>query len=413
MPNERIDMSDWIIHFVHKRNPVNEAVWFDQEGNGFPIPMHVDENKAGRFDLWDIKDEELQLEPDAPAMSVLLKILDDGFIRTGWSMRNDRATIYGPRAACCFTEMPLHALLHYARSRGNEEMVDVYGIALRKNELFRAGARPVIYGLSGEFKAHGEQWPRHLDPACGISEDEQYRFVSMNLSEDRPIDWSHEREWRWSDVHDRVSCPGLPVWNSESNELFSSAIIIVRRQNEVEDVLDKLKLMRDAGSDGYENPYLMSVIEGTRVLAIEDALANADHLKATTLRLDDLPTHELEKVVVPVPTNDLIEQVLAALDEAEQAAETAAHKWRETSNGRDVFGFAYLMIDSPRSAVLQALLKLNRVTALGNRGYHVTKIGGSGSTHLLGEAEAAVEAAKTVLSSHFGEIDWYLRTVWD
>lgn len=413
MPETRIDMSDWIIHFVHQRNPENEAVLYDQEGNGIPIPMHVDEQKAGRFDLWEIKDKEMQLEPDAPAMSVLLRILDDGFIRAGWSMRNSRATIYGPRAACCFTEMPLYALLHYARSRGNGERVDVYGVALRKDELFRAGARPVIYGLSGLFKAHGDQWPRYLDRECGISEDEQYRFVAMNLAEDRPIDWSHEREWRWSDVRDQVGCPGLPVWHRDSAVSLSGATVIVRTKDEAEAVLDKLKLMRDARSDGYDNPYRMGTVGGTRVLAIDDALGDAGHLKATTLRLDDLPTYELKEVVVPVPSDDLVKQVRAVLEEAGQAADDAALKWRENSAGLDVFGFAYLMVDAPRSPVLQALLKLGRVEAWGTRGYHVTQIGGSGNTHLLGEAEAAVEAAKAVLSSHFGEICWYVRSVWD
>jgi hypothetical protein len=171
--------------------------------------------------------------------------------------------------------------------------------------------------------------------------------------------------------------------------------------------------MRDAGSDGYDNPYRMDVIEGTRVLAIEDALADAGHLKATTLRLDDLPTHELKAVVVPVPSDELMEQVRVVLEEAGQDADDAALKWRENSDGRDVFGFAYLMVDAPRSEVLQALLKLGRAEAWGNRGYRVTQIGGSGTTHLLGEAEAAAEAAKAVLSSHFENICWYVRSVWD
>jgi hypothetical protein len=178
-------------------------------------------------------------------------------------------------------------------------------------------------------------------------------------------------------------------------------------------VLDKLKLMRDAGSDGYDNPYRLEVIKGTRVLAIEDALADAGHLKAMTLRLDDLPTHELKEVVVPVPDNDLVERVRAVLDEAGQAADAASLKWRATSDGRDVFGFAYLMVDAPRSPVLQALLKLGRAEAWGNRGYRVMEIAGSGTTHLLGEAEAAADAAKAVLSSHFEDICWYVRSVWD
>jgi hypothetical protein len=52
--------------------------------------------------------------------------------------RNGRPTIYGPRAACCFTEMPLYALLHYASARADSAVVDYDGVALLKSELFAA-----------------------------------------------------------------------------------------------------------------------------------------------------------------------------------------------------------------------------------------------------------------------------------
>src|SRR6266480_2269584 len=48
--------------------------------------------------------------------------------------RKKRATIYGPRSAVCFTEMPLSSLLDYAEQRANENAVQTIGVALRKTE---------------------------------------------------------------------------------------------------------------------------------------------------------------------------------------------------------------------------------------------------------------------------------------
>ena len=85
-------------------------------------------------------------------------------------------TIYGPRAAVCFTEMPLFALEQYAEQRGKDS-VEKYAVGVLKRELFAAGWRPVIYGLGGKHMERRPQgtnfggWPRYLDPSCGLGED--------------------------------------------------------------------------------------------------------------------------------------------------------------------------------------------------------------------------------------------------
>lgn len=146
---QRRDLSEWLIHFVHDRNPDNDPLtrWWEQDSYRYPIAF--DEKEAPIYTHWPEQDETEPLAPDADAMRVLSKIVDDGHIRAGWSFRGRRPTIYGPRAAVCFTEMPLYAFLAYAKDRADERHVHTYGIALPKRELFRAGARPVIYGLSG------------------------------------------------------------------------------------------------------------------------------------------------------------------------------------------------------------------------------------------------------------------------
>jgi hypothetical protein len=179
--------------------------------------------------------------------------------------------------------MPLYALLDYTRARGDLASVDRYGIALLKRELFVAGARPVIYGLSRQHQESNIKcWPRMLHDSCGISEDEQYRYVAMNL------------------------------------------------KNEV--------------------------------------------------------------------------------------AEEGAKQWRETHGRGDVFGFAYLMVDGSRTEVVEALLQLNEVNEIAcsdGLGYRMANIGGSYETHLLGEAEAGVMAAKTYLERELSGTVFRMRTVWD
>ena len=155
MGSVREDLSEWALHFVHDHNPDAEPTddEIDYEFNG-GLPYHESKEVNDRFEAWRISDQYFPSGPDADALQVLLKIITDGHIRASWAFRNNRPTIYGPRAAVCFTEMPLYALLDYASHRGRS-VVAPYAIGLRKQELFRAGARPVIYGLTGNHVENG------------------------------------------------------------------------------------------------------------------------------------------------------------------------------------------------------------------------------------------------------------------
>ncbi|HTS18033.1 MAG TPA: hypothetical protein VMP11_10710 [Verrucomicrobiae bacterium] len=406
----RTDMSDWVIHFVHRKNPDNDAVIYDKQGDGDYIPFHADLERSSHFDLWRIKDEEQELSFEADAFSVLLRIIDDGHIRAGWSMRGGQPTIYGPRPACCFTEMPLYALLNYARERSDNQAVDVYGVAILKSELFEAGGRPVIYGLSGihrEIPAK-ERWPRMLHSSCGIAESEQYRYVAMNLGSDRRIDWSHEREWRWADVQDRCDCPGLSVWLQDDAVRFSRAVVIVRTRDEAERVLDEIAQRIDAKSHNYDYQYNRVALQSTRVLVLDEALKEAGRSEFT-LRLDDMPLQELKVAVPVVPDTATVERVRAALEKAKIAADDAA-----TSNPHrgDVFGFAYLKVDDSRSPIVQAMLRLKEVEPIGGIGYRLSNIGRK-ATGTLGQAEAAMEAAQAVLEKELPGTQFSIRTIWD
>ena len=112
MNTSREDLSEWAVHFVHDYNaesePDDSTIDFDHY-DGFPY--HRDKKINDRFDSWSISDEYYPIDPDPDALQVLLKIITDGHIRASWAFRNGRPTVYGPRAAVCFTEpyAPLRA----------------------------------------------------------------------------------------------------------------------------------------------------------------------------------------------------------------------------------------------------------------------------------------------------------------
>ena len=157
---QRLDLTEWIIHFVHDRKPMDNPIGlyedyilcseeFEQETldntrilteEDFRLPDYYDEHGKGHFIHNMYMENEYEIEEDAPGYDVLKKILHDGFIHSSWSLRNLAPSIYGPKSAVCFTEMPLYALLDYAKVRGEKSgYVGSYGIAFRRNELFAAG----------------------------------------------------------------------------------------------------------------------------------------------------------------------------------------------------------------------------------------------------------------------------------
>lgn len=138
------------------------------------------------------------------ALQVLAKILTEGILRPDFSELGrgftvkDRRTIYGPDPAVCFTEQPLVDFATYARVRPGA--IHPYGVLIHKHDVYAAGGLPVIYGLENVLYEKDNNHDFDLD--CRIlTQDclpyhEQYRYVTF--APQNGIDWSHEREWRWS-----------------------------------------------------------------------------------------------------------------------------------------------------------------------------------------------------------------------
>ena len=419
----RSDLTDWVMHFVHARNLDNEPEEAPKEYNQYHgFPYHENKDLNSRFDSWGIVDKETDLDPSAEAFNVLLKIIRDGHIRSSWAFRNNRPTIYGPRAAVCFTEMPLYALCQYAKERSKKD-VETYAIGVRKRELFTAGGRPVIYGLSGkhEESVFNERWPRKLAPSCGIAEKEQFRYVSMSLDTQKRIDWSHEREWRWVDHEDQCSCPGLPIWLAEEPISFQSTFIVVQTSSEVERVLNLLKELYDAGSNNYTYPFSKLTLRQTSVVALDRLNERSGDIQVQALRLDDIPKSETENFNQPEVSPEFTRKVNSVLEEARKAADVAAEAFlltaQRTEDGHvaDVVGSAHVMVRDAQSPLISALLELQCISSYPGVGHVVTGVRGFGwrGEQALSVAEAAAKAAKEVFEKHFPNNTFSIRTLWD
>jgi hypothetical protein len=134
-------------------------------------------------------------EDNLEAFEVLKMILHDGFFKatfapyTTYSTAETRRAVRGPKRAVCFTEQPLGFFWKSVEtSRSFKERYTAFAVAIRKDELFNYGGRPVIYA--------GEETLRELP--LGL----QYLWVHYNPtaiwdpSREHEVDFTHEREWR-------------------------------------------------------------------------------------------------------------------------------------------------------------------------------------------------------------------------
>ncbi len=109
----------------------------------------------------------------------LIKIL-----RTG-TMRGSTRTgfIKGSTPAVCFMDVPFHALKAVCTPE-NADRYEPYGVVVTKRTAYEKGARPVLYLSTREQD--------RLD----VPEDELWRVVKLEVSEEGWVSWLHEREWR-------------------------------------------------------------------------------------------------------------------------------------------------------------------------------------------------------------------------
>ncbi len=384
--SNRYDLSKWIIHFIHKRKPEDnpgdlaEIARLEGYCGEVRCPDYYDRDGQGVYLLSEYDENEYKIDGEAESFEVLMKILHDGFIHSGWSFRDYNPTIYGPRSAVCFTEMPLYALAEYVRRRGRSGYVGNVAIAFKRSELFEAGARQVIYGLSGEHKekdySAGDIYQgRALDESCGIGLNEQYRYVATSLHSDpnrKSIDWTHEREWRWA-----LPCydsdwyvPGLPFLLNDYPDWFSEVLVIVETSDQKKDVLEYLKSLHDSEGNNMGFSYDKAKIDRVKVVSLEEI----NNSGRTVLRIEDISQTEkstFPRIQVSDETKQRVEQ---AIKESERIALEELKKFiaenPQYDSNRSLAGFAWVCT-SVISEITEAFVVLGKAATFGDGVYQL------------------------------------------
>lgn len=374
----RHDITDWIIHFVHDRNPENDPMEFSMDFETFdylPFPDNFTYDGKPIYLTDEHEESDYGLEPDAPALSVLMKILHDGYIRAGWSFRKMNPTIYGPKSAVCFTEMPLYGLIEYAKIRNDKNLTQQYGIAFLRKELFVAGARPVIYGLSGKhFEAdksdkYFSKGLRNLSSKCGIGLKEQYRYVYTNFGAKKNIDWTHEREWRWSDLEDEFYFPGMPFYADNHRIKFSKIVVLVKTKDEVKRVIDQLQNLYHSKGTNYGREYDLDLIRKTYVLALDELKGFTPN--DTMAKIEDLPINTIPKIEKINVSKELLEKVKVVINEAAEIFYTKTGEYVKKHGDSYPCGRANIVCWDSNSEITQALIDLEFASTYADGYYHI------------------------------------------
>ncbi|MGE1152107.1 hypothetical protein [Pseudomonas kitaguniensis] len=407
MDLRRHDQTDWLIHFVRDRNPEQD---FPGEGE------RESEHHIGG-----------ELDHNAEAFEVLKTIIRLGGIKPGYSFRKGRTTIYGGQPAVCATEMPLHAFTTYARERAHAGNVSAYGIAFLKSEFFAAGGRPAIYGLSTENVTYS-----HNSKKCRIMDDsvlpprEQYRYVAHNPKQKvRPIDWSHEREWRWvsqdaeldeiwmKDYDGAVGqVSALPIFKgSLKGRSFTKVCILVWSNEEAESIRKLLTGIYLSGHNNYDTPFDNKLIEKSRIIVLDDVVSAVEEGREINAQtIEGLEQAKLLQpiTIAPAPAN-ASKLVAKAFNAAQKAAKIADVAY--TANYGDYFsgfGFAHITTADTTAPIVQYLLAVGKASGPFDGEVRI-KVPGTMGSRDLDRAEVVNTVIATVLSEKFG-INVYVVT---
>ncbi len=405
MDLKRHDHTDWLIHFVRNRNSAQD----------FP-------GQSERESEHHIGGE---LERDAKAFEVLKAIIRLGGIKPGYSFRKGRTTIYGGKPAVCATEMPLHAFATYARERASAGNVSAYGIAFLKSEFFAAGGRPAIYGLSTENVTYSQntETRRIMDDSV-LPKREQYRYVAHNPKHaTRPIDWSHEREWRWVSQDPDLDevwmkdydgalgpVPALPIFKGNlEGRSFSKVCILVWSNKEAESIRRLLTGIYLSGHNNYDTPFDRKLIQRARIIVLDDVVNAVEKDRAIDAQtIEGLEEAKLlQPITIAAPPANASKIVAHAFSAAEKAAKTADAKYTAKHGGYiSGYGYAHITTTDTTDPIVQHLLSTGQASGPFDGEVRINVPGATGSRD-LDRAEAVNTAIADVLGKKLG-IDVYI-----
>lgn len=347
----------------------------------------------------------------------------------GHSFRKGRTTIYGGRPAVCATEMPLHAFATYARERAKAGNVSAYGISFLKSEFYAAGGRPAIYGLStDDIKYIRNDTTSRIIHEAILPVREQFRFIAHNPGgANRPIDWSHEREWRWV-AHDDIDqiwvqdyngiygpTPALPLFKgAEEGRPFSRVCIIVWSAEEAKEINELLTGFHLAGSNNYGSYFDRQVIERSRIIVLEEVVEAVEknrNLDAQTIEgLEEAQL--LRSITIAKPPKNAAKIVADAFAAAKMAGEQAGRAYRaKHGKARTGFGFAHAVTTDVTKPIVQYLLASKQASGPFDGEVWLNYPGPHGSGN-IDYVEAVCRAAAPVLAEKLG-IEVYVSVALD
>lgn len=421
----RIDLSEWAIHFVHvKIESDQEELAECAKLEGYEIDSRYPdyfEDGVPKYVLDEYVENEIVLEDGASGFQVLKKILHDGFIHSTWAYRNGKPTVYGPKSAVCFTEMPLYALIEYSKGRSEYSgYVGDYGIAFRRNELFAAGARPAIYGTSGNaievaLDSNDKYQGRMLsEKHSGLLLSEQYRYVPTKLTKDpaqKNVDWMMEREWRWALPADKTGVPGIPFFlTREYADFFTEVFVIVSTDNELIEITEYLRTLYDSGSTNRGLDYNTKIIEATKVVSLE-SLSRLDN--AAFIKLDTIPFKQIhlppKYYLADQDFTNTKNEYVAAINIADKAIQNYIDTHPDFNEQLGSWGFVSV-VAYDFTKHIQALKELGLAASYSDGKYHLGQMSTCHSMN-LDLLEVGANAAAEYLKSKFDQkfyVTWRL-----
>jgi hypothetical protein len=339
--NIRFDLSDYLIHFFRD---VDQA-----SSEGILFPEHARFNNIAESDVLD-------------SLFLMRCALRHQKIFATWSYRNGRPTIYGRSPAVCFTDMPLAAFVQSSNERLKRgEKVGRYAFMIPKAAMFGLGARPVIYGLSQDASERQDTAPFRIIETDRLPLAEQYRYVAYSIADNRTIDWTHEREWRWPYrgnqshfdpedpdflVETLEEMPGLDFGNTTINRMG----VLVQDHEDVSRIVHDILTMVDAEiihKSMFRFVIPLCAVEQHRDIQdpnqVSDLINEHSIDLAPYFSISDQRANEINERV-----DAIIETIFAS----------AGH---QNGNGDDGFGKSWVWIPDNGSELVRALLVTDRM----------------------------------------------------
>lgn len=253
---------------------------------------------------------------------------------------------------------------------------------------------------------------------------EQFRYVAYDPNRATPLDWTHEREWRWvardEERHaawydgpagtDRY--PALPLYRGKENGGFFTRIgFLVRTRAEATDLAELLLGLADHPYTEYSEPLSEAVLRNAFVVPLEEVEEGRHQ------RIEDLSERMRIVATRPHASPELVQRVKATVEEARSISLAAAKAYAATATRAkdgfiaDVCGDALVVTCDTATEVTDALLQTQLARARSDGTYVVSAVQ-SIADQALGVHEAAARAAAEYLTQELGQ-RFYMESRWD